>query len=301
MPNNPDGLNPEILPQEQEGTGLLTFGGHLEVLRKMLFRIILVVVDLGVIIFSFKQETFEIILAPHNSDFHTFRFIEKILSTLGWEFRFQQYDIPLISTELSAQFMTHITVSCILAVLLASPYIVFELFRFISPALYESEKRYSYLVAGIIYFLFILGLLMSYFVLMPISFQFLATYQVNDNITNTITLDSYISTFTTLTFMMGVVFQLPVFAYVLGKMGFITADVLKKYRKYAFVLIMVIAAVITPPDLFTLVLVTLPIYGLYEVSIWVLKRFTPDSLDELDENDEVPEEETDEIRQDSVL
>lgn len=257
----------------QNNDELLTFGGHLEVLRKMLFRIILVVVALGIVIFYFKQETFEIILAPHNSDFHTFRFIENFLNKIGWEFHFQQYDIPLISTELSAQFMTHITVSCILAVLFASPYIVFELFRFISPALYESEKRYSYLVAGIIYFLFILGLLMSYFVLMPISFQFLATYQVNENITNTITLDSYISTFTTLTFMMGVVFQLPVFAYVLGKMGLITAGVLKRYRKYAFVLIMVIAAIITPPDLFTLVLVTIPIYGLYEVSIWVLKRF----------------------------
>ena len=274
MQNNYEEVEPEVFPQEEEGAGFLTFGGHLEVLRKMLFRIIMVVVVLGIIIFCFKQETFEIILAPHNSDFHTFRFIEKILSSIGWEFHFQQYNIPLISTELSAQFMTHITVSCILAVLLASPYIVFELFRFISPALYESEKRYSYLVAGIIYFLFILGLLMSYFVLMPISFQFLATYQVNEDITNTITLDSYISTFTTLTFMMGVVFQLPVFAYVLGKMGFITAGVLKKYRKYAFVLIMVIAAVITPPDLFTLILVTLPIYGLYEVSIWVLKRFT---------------------------
>lgn len=266
-----DSANPAH--EEETGNGLLTFGGHLEVLRKMLFRTILVIISLGIIIFCFKQETFEIILAPHNSDFHTFRFIENFLYNFGWEFHFRQYDIPLISTELSAQFMTHIAVSCILAILLASPYIVFELFRFISPALYESEKRYSYLVAGIIYSLFILGLLMSYFVLMPISFQFLATYQVNENIINTITLDSYVSTFTTLTFMMGVVFQLPVFAYVLGKMGLITADVLGRYRKYAFVLVMVIAAIITPPDLFTLVLVTIPIYGLYEVSIWVLKRF----------------------------
>lgn len=257
----------------EASSGLLSFGGHLEVLRRMLIRIILVVVAIGIIVFCFKQQTFEIILAPHNSDFHTFRFIENFLDKIGWEFHFQQYDIPLISTELSAQFMTHITVSCILAVLLASPYIVFELFRFISPALYESEKKYSCLVAGIIYFLFILGLLMSYFVLMPISFQFLATYQVNENITNTITLDSYISTFTTLTFMMGVVFQLPVFAFILGKMGLVTASVLRQYRKYAFVLIMVIAAIITPPDLFTLILVTFPIYGLYEISIWILKKF----------------------------
>lgn len=195
------------------------------------------------------------------------------MGSLGLDFKFSDYHIPLISTELSAQFMTHITVSCILAVLLASPYILFELFKFISPALYESEKKYSYLVAGIIYFLFILGLLMSYFILFPISFQFLATYQVDEEIVNTITLDSYISTFTTLTFLMGIVFQLPVFAFVLGKMGFIDAPMLKQYRPYAFIIIMIIAAIISPPDIFTLVLVTIPIYGLYEVSIFVLKKW----------------------------
>lgn len=265
---------------------LLSFGGHLDVLRKMLFRIISVVVALGIVIFCFKKETFTILLAPHNYDFCTFRFIEDLLHRIGWNFHFTEYHIPLISTDLSAQFMTHITVSCILAVLLASPYILFELFRFISPALYESEKKYSYLVAGIIYFLFILGLLMSYFILFPISFQFLATYQVDEEIMSTITLDSYISTFTTLTFLMGIVFQLPVFAFVLGKMGFIDASLLKQYRPYAFVLIMIIAAIITPPDIFTLVLVTIPIYALYEVSILVLNKSSrsPETGDEEDED-----------------
>lgn len=252
-------------------TGLLTFGGHLDVLRKMLFRIILVVFVLGCIIFCFKTETFKILLAPHYYDFITFRYIENLLQNLGWNFQFSEYNIPLISTELSAQFMTHISVSCILAILLASPYILFELFRFISPALYESEKKYSCCVAIIVYFLFILGLLMSYFILFPISFQFLATYQVDESVTSTITLDSYISTFTTLTFLMGIVFQLPVFAFVLGRMGLFDDRLLKKYRPYALVLIMIIAAIITPPDIFTLILVTIPIYSLYEFSILVLK------------------------------
>lgn len=255
-----------------ENDGLLSFGGHLDVLRKMLFRIIVAIVILGGIIFCFKSETFSILLAPHKSDFITFRYIEDLLNSGGVNFHFSEYNIPLISTELSAQFMTHITVSCLLAMLLASPYILFELFRFVSPALYESEKKYSYLVAGIVYALFLSGLLMSYFVLFPISFQFLATYQVDSEIVNTITLDSYISTFITLTFMMGVVFQLPVFAFVLGKMGFIDAGMMKQYRAYAFILILIIAAIITPPDLFTLVLVTIPIYGLYEVSILVLRH-----------------------------
>lgn len=256
-----------------ESGNLLSFGGHLDVLRKMLFRIILVVFALGVVIFCFKSETFAILLAPHKSDFITFRYIEVLLNSCGMDFHFAEYDVPLISTELSAQFMTHITVSCLLGVLLASPYILFELFRFISPALYESEKRYSYLVAGIIYMLFLSGLLISYFILFPISFQFLATYQVDAEIVNTITLDSYISTFLTLTFVMGVVFQLPIFVFVLGRMGFIDAEMLKKYRAYAFILIMIVAAIITPPDIFTLVLVTIPIYGLYELSISVLKKW----------------------------
>lgn len=259
---------------------MLTFGGHLEVFRKMLFRIIAVVIVLAGVIFYFKTETFQILLAPKDSDFVTFRFIEQLLNALGMPFHFREYDIPLINTELSSQFMTHITVSCILAALLASPYIVIELFRFISPALYESEKRYSYIVAVVVYALFILGLLMSYFVLFPISFQFLGNYQVSDRIANTITLDSYISTFTTLVFLMGVVFQLPVIAYVLGKMGFISAPLLKRYRPYAFIVIMVIAAIITPPDLFTLVFVTVPIYALYEVSILILKRVAPGDIGE---------------------
>lgn len=263
---------------EKPTNGLLTFGGHLEVLRKMLFRIIVVVIVLACIIFFFKKETFTILLAPHNYDFCTFRFIENLLDHMGFEFHFTEYHVPLISTELSAQFMTHITVSCMLAILFASPYILLEIFRFISPALYESEKKYSYLVATVIYFLFILGLLMSYYVVFPISFQFLATYQVDEDIVNTITLDSYISTFATLTFMMGVVFQLPVFAFVLGKMGLIDAQLLMKYRPYAFVLIMIVAAIITPPDLFTLVLVTIPIYALYELSILVLKKWGPANI-----------------------
>lgn len=256
---------------------MLTFGGHLDVLRKMLFRIIIVVVILGCVIFCFKKQAFAILLAPRNSDFCTFEFIARFINAMGFDFHFTDYKMPLISTELSAQFMTHITVSCILAVLCASPYILFELFRFISPALYESEKKHSYLVAGIIYMLFILGVLMSYFVLFPISFQFLANYQVDEEIVNAITLSSYISTFSTLTFLMGIVFQLPIIAFVLGKMGFIDAHGLKQYRAYAFIIIMVIAAVITPPDIFTLILVTFPIYALYEVSIIVLEK-TSNSL-----------------------
>lgn len=251
---------------------MLTFGGHLEVLRRMLVRILCVVIVIAIVIFCFKEEIFKLLLSPRNCDFYTFRFVESILKFFNCNFQFPDCQIPLISTELSAQFMTHITVSCIISILLASPYILFELFRFISPALYDNEKRYSLLAVCIIYLLFLLGVLMSYFVLFPISFQFLANYQVNDEVVNTITLDSYISTFSTLTFVMGVVFQLPVISFFLGKIRLIDALTLKKYRSYAIVIIMLIAAIITPPDLFTLILVALPIYGLYEISILILMK-----------------------------
>ena len=123
----------------------------------------------------------------------------------------------------------------------------------------------------IVYLLFILGVLMSYYVLFPISFRFLGTYGVAERVHSTITLDSYISTFTTLTLLMGVVFQLPVIAFALAKLGFISSDILSKYRKHSFLIIMLVAAIITPPDLMTLILVTIPLYLLYEISIRVTR------------------------------
>ena len=253
--------------------GMMTMGGHLEVLRRMLFRIAGVVLAMGIAIFCFKDETFSILLAPHKSDFITFRWVEDMMRLIGVNFTFDPYNIPLISTELAAQFMTHISTSCYLAFLCASPYILVELFGFVSPALYDNEKRYSLIVIFVVYLLFALGLLMSYFVIFPISFQFLATYQVDPTINNTITLSSYISTFTTLTLMMGLVFQLPVIAFVLAKMGIVDTSMLRHYRRHALIVITIIAAIITPTtDIFTLLLVTVPIYMLYELSIFVVKR-----------------------------
>ena len=251
---------------------LMTFGGHLEVLRRMLFRIIAVMMMLAVAIFCFKDETFELLLAPSQWDFVTYRYIEAFLHRLGSDFHFSQFHINLIATELSSQFMTHITTALYLGLLGASPYILVELFRFITPALYENEKKYSVQIAAIMYLLFIIGVLMSYFILFPISFRFLGTYSVSGMVESNITLKSYISTFTTLTLVMGLVFQLPVIAFFLGKLEVVNSDMLKQYRKYAFLVIMVVAAIITPPDLMTLILVTIPLYLLYEVSIIVLKR-----------------------------
>lgn len=159
-----------------------------------------------------------------------------------------------------------------MGLLVASPYILFEIFRFILPALYENERKYSVYVAAIIYILFISGVLLSYFVIFPISFRFLGTYNVAEQIDSMITLNSYISTFTSLTFVMGIIFQLPVIIYILARMGIVNYLILAKYRKYALLIIAFISAIITPPDIMTCILVTLPLYGLYECSIFIAKR-----------------------------
>ena len=266
--------NPKKTTEQDNNSdpNLLTFGGHLEVLRRMLFRIIAVVMVLAIAVFCFKDETFELLLAPSQWDFVTYRYIEAFLHKLGSNFQFNQFHINLIATELSSQFMIHVTTALYLGLLGASPYILVELFRFITPALYENEKKYSVSVAVTMYLLFIIGVLMSYFILFPISFRFLGTYSVSGMVESNITLKSYISTFTTLTLVMGLVFQLPVIAFFLGKLGIVRSELLRQYRKYAFLVIMLVAAIITPPDLMTLVLVTIPLYLLYVGSILVLKR-----------------------------
>lgn len=260
------------LRRKESNNSMMTFGGHLEVLRRMLFRIIIVVFIIAGFVFYFKDKTFEFLFAPSNWDFVTYRYIERFMHLFGSSFSFNEFHVNLIATELSSQFMTHITTALYLGLLGASPYVLIELFRFITPALYENEKKYSVRVAITIYLLFVVGVLMSYFILFPISFRFLGTYSVSSLVESNITLKSYISTFTTLTLVMGLVFQLPVIAFFLGKVGVVTSKMLKHYRKYALIVIMLVAAIITPPDIMTLILVTIPLYLLYEVSRVVIKR-----------------------------
>lgn len=250
----------------------MTFGGHLEVLRRMLLRVLIVTGIYAGVIFVFKDTTFSLLLAPSKSDFCLYRWIEQFLAWMGYDFHFDSFHVDLIATDLSSQFMTHISTSVYLGLLCASPYILFELFRFVSPALYANERKYAIPVLLTVYTLFIVGVLMSYYILFPISFRFLGTYSVAEQVHSTITLDSYVTTFVTLTLVMGVVFQLPVVAYFLAKLGFIQGETLAKYRQYAFLIIMVVAAVITPPDLMTLILVAIPLYLLYEVSIVITYR-----------------------------
>lgn len=251
---------------------MLTFGGHLEVLRRMLYRIFAVIALVAVTVFYFKEAAWDIILAPSDWQFCTYRWLEKIMQVIGMNFHFDKYYVNLIATNLSSQFMAHVTTALYLGLLGTSPYLLYELFHFISPALYENEKKYSVKIAIAIYLLFIFGVLMNYFVLFPISFRFLGTYSVSPRVVSNITLDSYISTFVSLTLIMGIAFQLPIISFFLAKMGAINSKLLVQYRKHSFIIIMLVAAIITPPDIMTLILVTLPLYLLFEVSIMVVRR-----------------------------
>ncbi len=254
------------------GEALLSFGGHLEVIRQMLFRILGVTFVFTCFIFSFKAQTFDILLAPSDSSFITYRIVEDLMRKIDKTFFFESFDIELIATDLSSQFVTHLTTSIYLGLLCASPFIMYELFRFITPALLENERKYSTKIMVSIYALFIIGILMSYYILFPISFRFLGTYSVADKVHTMITLDSYISTFVSLTLLLGIVFQLPVIAFILAKMGILTASQMSKCRKHAFIIIMLVAAIITPPDVLTLLLVSIPLIVLYEITLKFIRK-----------------------------
>ena len=249
----------------------LTFGEHLDALRKVLTKIVIIVFLLSVVTFIFKDLLFDLILAPCAPDFITFNLVNKVLQWLEIDNQLYNENIDLITTGLSSQFMAHMSLALYMGLLVASPYIVYELFGYISPALQDKEKKYSIRLGTAVYLLFVIGLLLSYFILFPIACRFLATYQVSERVTAMISLDSYISTFLSLTLMMGFVFQLPIIAFLMAKLGIIDNQVMKQYRKHVFVIILLLAAIITPPDAMTLIIVSAPLYLLYEFSIVVVR------------------------------
>jgi sec-independent protein translocase protein TatC len=252
----------------------MTFWEHLDELRKTLIQIIVAVVALTILIFMLKEPVFSIILAPNSTSFVAYRFADIFSSTYAFNGDSQFVFIQLINTELAAQFLIHMKVSFYVALVLAAPFIFFKLYQFVAPALYKNEKRYSTWVLIFSCISFYVGLLVSYFVIFPFSFRFLASYQVNSGVSNMITLNSYISTLITLSLLMGFFFELPIMSWLLSKFGIINIAILKKYRRHAIVIILTIAAIITPTtDIFTLLLVALPIIFLYELSI-IIVRFT---------------------------
>lgn len=252
----------------------MTFWEHLDELRKTLIQVIIAVAALTILIFMLKEPVFSIILAPNSTNFISYRFADIFSSPHALNGDSQFVFIQLINTELTAQFLIHIKVSFYAALVLAAPFIFYKLYQFVAPALYKSEKRYSTWVLIFSCASFYIGLIISYFIIFPFSFRFLANYQVNSGVSNLITLNSYIGTLITLSLLMGLFFELPVMSWLLSTLGIINTAIFKKYRRHAIVIILTISAIITPTtDIFTLLLVSLPIIFLYELSI-IIVRFT---------------------------
>lgn len=240
----------------------LTFWDHLDELRSSLLRMLGVTVLFGIIAFVLKDELFAIVLAPRSSDFLTYRL-------LGVE----DFQLRLMNTGLTEQFMIHMRTAMYAGLLVASPYILYELFRFVSPGLYQNERRYAVWIVGAAYLMFLIGTLVNYLVVFPFTVRFLGTYQVSPDVANMLTLQSYVDTLLGMSLVMGVVFELPVVCGLMGKMGLINGHLMAQYRRHALVAILIVSAIITPTtDAFTLFVVAVPIYLLYELSIVIVRK-----------------------------
>jgi sec-independent protein translocase protein TatC len=240
----------------------LTFWDHLDELRSSLLRMLGVTVLFAIIAFVLKDELFAIVLAPRSSDFLTYRL-------LGVE----DFQLHLMNTGLTEQFMIHMRTAMYAGLLVASPYILYELFRFVSPGLYQNERRYAVWIVGAAYLMFLIGTLVNYLVVFPFTVRFLGTYQVSPDVANMLTLQSYVDTLLGMSLVMGVVFELPVVCGLMGKMGLINGHLMAQYRRHALVAILIVSAIITPTtDAFTLFVVAVPIYLLYELSIVIVRK-----------------------------
>lgn len=253
----------------------LTFLQHLEALRWHLVRSAIVICTLATVLFFYNDIVFDkIIFGPMRNDFLTYRFLCKLshLIGMGDSLCMPPISFELINLDLSGQFTTHIWISIIAGLILSSPYVLWELWRFVKPALLDKEKSYT---SGVVFYassLFIIGILFSYYIIVPMSVNFLGNYHVSYLVRNAISMDSYISTVTILTFIIGLVFELPIVIFFLTKIGLLGPKFMRKYRRHAVVVILILAAIITPTsDIPTLILVSLPLYLLYEASIFVSK------------------------------
>ena len=255
----------------REINGEMSFLQHLEELRWHIIKSVVAIIVLAILAFIFKDFIVDgILIAPKNPEFITNRifalFAEKMNSP---SLRINDNSFELISINMSGQFSTHIWISVIGGFILAFPFVVYQFWSFMSPALYEKERRYAKYAVVAISGLFFIGIMFGYYVIAPLSIHFLGSYQISEAIKNTINLNSYFSTIASVTLASGLIFELPVVIFFLSKIGIVTPEFLRKYRKHAIVIILVIAAIITPPDIFSQILVTIPLVILYEVGIFI--------------------------------
>ena len=227
----------------------MTFWEHLDELRGRLWCVLLVALVAMVACFCFKQQLFAVVLWPKPDN------------------------MTLINVELTQQFLIHMRVALWAGIVIASPYIIYQMFAFVAPGLYAAERRVMIRAVAVGYLLFLSGVLLNYFVIFPFTVRFLGGYQVSPDVANTITLSSYISVLGVMSLVMGIVFELPVLCWLLAKVGLLKSQFMCRYRRHAVVVIVILGALITPTgDPFTLAIVSVPIWLLWEASIVIVKR-----------------------------
>jgi len=252
----------------------LTFLEHLEQLRWHIMRSLIAIILVALVIFILHDLVFNhIILAPKNSEFFTNRLLCNLGDMVNSEkLCINSEPLNIINIRMSGQLTIHIIISIVSGLIVSFPYVFWEFWSFIKPALYEKEVRHS---RGAVFFssvLFLMGVLFGYFVIVPLSIHFLGSYHVSDQVVNQINLKSYIGTIASVVLASGLIFELPVLIYFLSKAGLVTPQFLKKYRKHSIIIILILAATITPPDVFSLVMVTLPLIILYEAGIAISRK-----------------------------
>lgn len=264
----------------------MTFWDHLEDFRWTLIRSLGALIVFAIIGFAFMPYLYDkVVMAPTRSDFFLYQYICKISSVISIlpDFCNKDFHVDIINIKLASQFFRHMTTSFWLALILTFPYLVFEVWRFISPALYQEEKKSMRWVFVFGTVMFFIGCAVGYSLVFPITLRFLADYQLSESIINQISLDSYMDNFLMLIFVMGIVFELPLVAWLLSKLGFLNRSFFKKYRRHAIVGLLVAAAIITPSgDPFTLSVVFFPLYFLWELSSFFVK---PAPIEEEDDEE----------------
>jgi len=253
----------------------MTFWEHLDELRGTLWRILIAVIVTSIVAFAFKDVLFDdIILAPKSKNFITYQVFCKLGEWLSLpSICIDPSQFQLININLAGQFTSHMNISLVAGLILAIPYVLWELWRFIKPGLNETEIRNSRGAVTVISFLFLLGVLFSYFIVAPLMINFLGGYAVSESVSNQIALTSYVSSITLMTLLMGLLFELPVLVLFLTKIGIITPKSLRKYRKHTMIGILIIAGLITPsPDVFSQMVVAVPLYALFELSLAISSK-----------------------------
>ncbi len=250
----------------------MTFWEHLDELRGTLLKIVAAVGVMAIAAFCFKGLLFDIILAPKYPDFATYRLIDAVCQTLGLP-ETEGFSVDIINTGLAGQFVIHVKMAAYAGLLVASPYVLYLLFRFVSPALYATERRNTLCILPAVYAMFMAGLLLSYFLIFPFTFRFLGTYQISPDVPNLITLESYVDTLMMLSLTIGLVFEMPMLCYVMARLGLLKPAMMRHFRRHSIIAILVLSAIITPTaDAFTMLLVAMPVCLLYEMSILIVSK-----------------------------